>query len=318
MQNKICSLLLQAIRGCFATPMTRLNLIVKRIAVGGVIVGGACLYIVSYAQAIHGSYVQAGSFTKKANAYKFKKRLQSQTTYPVSVSHKSTLYVVRVGPIPTVTEKEEVALMISSQPHRVLPKETEVIPALVSAPVDAVRHAPLFGGLFHKQQAATTQEFQPVKTHPVAVKHARHRARQPQQVVPVSQEQQHASVFAALSPTHLFADDAAPAVHHDVYDSKMGAVAPVARPFIPFLSGEASYTWPVIEGFHFNVKSLSDISSTTETKGWGGRVAVGMLRAYNDLFSYTGEIGWGYYGRSNLTPQFQLVPGASTAPDGTI
>ena len=95
-----------------------------------------------------------------------------------------------------------------------------------------------------------------------------------------------------------------------LYAGEMGAVDGGVNPaYVPFVSGEASYTWPKIGQFSGNEKGLRNITSVADTKGWGGRVAVGLLHAMTERFSYSGEMGWGYYGNTTITPRFHATSG---------
>jgi hypothetical protein len=84
--------------------------------------------------------------------------------------------------------------------------------------------------------------------------------------------------------------------------------------FVPFLAGEASYTWPQIDGYNANFQSLANVTSTVQNQGWGGRFAAGLMHAMSDRFAYSAEMGWGYYGHVNLEPRFTVSNGAQVIP----
>jgi hypothetical protein len=74
-----------------------------------------------------------------------------------------------------------------------------------------------------------------------------------------------------------------------------GSMGPVSMAsYTPYLTGEASYTWPQINNPTVNGNS---VSSTQQ--GWGGRLGGGMMYGYSEKLSFTGEIGGGYYGSTN-------------------
>lgn len=75
--------------------------------------------------------------------------------------------------------------------------------------------------------------------------------------------------------------------------AQAGTMGSVSRPsFIPFIGGEAAYTWNQVQQLSIN-RFLSDDS----TSGWGGRLSLGIIHPYSDRLSFTSEIGGGYYGR---------------------
>lgn len=100
-----------------------------------------------------------------------------------------------------------------------------------------------------------------------------------------------------------------------------GAMGPVSSHvlpiFTPFISGEAAYSWPQIGGLQVNVPNMANVSSVNEDHGWGGRLAVGILHAMTERFAFSGEMGWGYYGNTNVEPRFgvsgvQVIPSQDT------
>ena len=107
-----------------------------------------------------------------------------------------------------------------------------------------------------------------------------------------------------------------PTFNNSNHISKMGVLRPLVSDFVPFIAGEASYNWPNIDGYKLNIATLSNISSKVNNNGWGGRFSAGLLRAYNEKFSYTGEIGLGYYGNSTLNPIYKKVSGAQKVLPG--
>ncbi|NCT56447.1 MAG: hypothetical protein GW760_01865 [Legionella sp.] len=79
------------------------------------------------------------------------------------------------------------------------------------------------------------------------------------------------------------------------------------RSFIPFVGGEAAYTWNQIQQLSFN-QFVTDNS----TKGWGGRLSLGMRLSYSERLSFTSEVGGGYYG--NVAGNLDASP--TVQPEG--
>lgn len=77
--------------------------------------------------------------------------------------------------------------------------------------------------------------------------------------------------------------------------AQAGSMGPISMAsYTPYLTGEASYTWPQIGS------SIVDQDIfTTSSQGWGGRLGAGMMYGYNEKLAFTGEIGGGYYGSRN-------------------
>lgn len=70
-----------------------------------------------------------------------------------------------------------------------------------------------------------------------------------------------------------------------------------------FFALEGGYTWNMIDGYNFTGVN-GNITSIEDNQGYTGRIAAGVMSAIDDQFAVTGEVGWGYYGRTNLTPRF--------------
>ena len=95
-----------------------------------------------------------------------------------------------------------------------------------------------------------------------------------------------------------------------------GSMGPVsmASSYTPYLTGEASYTWPQLGNLMIN----KDLTTTT-SQGWGGRLGAGMMYNYNEKLSFTGELGGGYYGSKNrkvMTTTGAVASNGSMAIDG--
>lgn len=71
--------------------------------------------------------------------------------------------------------------------------------------------------------------------------------------------------------------------------------ASMQSPNMVFASLEGSYTWNKISSYSVNSREVD-----ASTKGWGGRIAGGMIHPITDKLRVTGEIGGGYYGRPVL------------------
>ena len=78
--------------------------------------------------------------------------------------------------------------------------------------------------------------------------------------------------------------------------------------FAPFVSLEGGYTANKINGYSFssNVDTIT-YTSVKKKDQYTGRLAVGILSMMDDQFGFTGELGWGYYGRTTLTPPTGLL-----------
>lgn len=72
---------------------------------------------------------------------------------------------------------------------------------------------------------------------------------------------------------------------------------------ISFLALEGGYTWNQIENYDFSLTGLNGrFYSHKSDKGFSGRLAGGIIRPINEQFALSSEIGFGYYGRTNLNP----------------
>ncbi|HAT8179939.1 TPA: hypothetical protein JA361_10850 [Legionella pneumophila] len=70
-----------------------------------------------------------------------------------------------------------------------------------------------------------------------------------------------------------------------------------------FVSLEGGYTWSSIDGYNFTIVGTNNTLTSTEDKqGYSGRLAVGVLSMIDDQYGFTGEVGWGYYGRTTINP----------------
>jgi len=97
--------------------------------------------------------------------------------------------------------------------------------------------------------------------------------------------------------------------------------------FVPFLAGEGMYTWPEIDGYRIRVTNIATSTGTEsavftsqpDNKGWGGRLAVGMMHFMSGQlqpFAGSVEAGWGYYGKVNLVPRVTVSSGVQVIPSG--
>lgn len=88
-----------------------------------------------------------------------------------------------------------------------------------------------------------------------------------------------------------------------------GSMGPVATPGLEFfVSGEGGYTWNQLGGFVLSTTE-GTIFSKENNQGGTARVAVGAIHpVMNNLFSMSGEIGWGYYGKTSYTANTTIVP----------
>lgn len=70
-----------------------------------------------------------------------------------------------------------------------------------------------------------------------------------------------------------------------------------------FLALEGGYVWNSIGGYDFALVGTSNtVTSTTTKQHYGGRIAAGALNLIDEQFGFTGELGWGYYGKTTLNP----------------
>ncbi len=99
----------------------------------------------------------------------------------------------------------------------------------------------------------------------------------------------------------------------------MGAVHQKEAPYFkPFISGEGLYSWPKIHGYTMNIPApdtntgVSDVNN----RGWGGRVAAGVMHSMTELFALSGEIGWGYYGHTQMPIRFSSPLTANAIAQG--
>ena len=93
---------------------------------------------------------------------------------------------------------------------------------------------------------------------------------------------------------------------------------------VPFLAGEGMYTWPDVAGYNVNILNINSsgeqdatITSTENNKGWGGRLAAGLMHPFSQRFSGSAELGWGYYGQMDLDPRITVTSGVQVIPTGS-
>lgn len=60
----------------------------------------------------------------------------------------------------------------------------------------------------------------------------------------------------------------------------------------PFIVGEATANY-----IAYQPEIINNITGSQVSNIWGGRFGAGLTRKYRDKFSFTSEIGYGYYGR---------------------
>lgn len=85
----------------------------------------------------------------------------------------------------------------------------------------------------------------------------------------------------------------------------MGPIEPVAPCLSSFLALEGGYTWNQLDGYNYSLTGFNaSIYSRESNNGFTGRLSAGMLRSgIDELFSLSGEIGYGYYGRTTYNPR---------------
>jgi hypothetical protein len=76
-----------------------------------------------------------------------------------------------------------------------------------------------------------------------------------------------------------------------------------------FVSLEGGYTWNSINGVEVTVPGLT-FSPTKQLSQLSGRIAGGIIHMIDDSVGITGELGWGYYGRTTFSVDttFSTVP----------
>lgn len=90
-----------------------------------------------------------------------------------------------------------------------------------------------------------------------------------------------------------------------------------------FMSLEGGYTWNTIDGYSFALLGTNTFITSTETQDqYSARLAAGMINMMDDQFGVTGELGWGYYGKTTLNPNLAnnavLIPGNSLTISHTL
>lgn len=107
------------------------------------------------------------------------------------------------------------------------------------------------------------------------------------------------------------------------YAGVMGPVA-MTPTLYTFVGAEGGYTWNDIDGITFNSQDSGGDdffeNGTTSSKNSGGsaRLYAGLMRLiYSDWLYFSGEVSWGYYGKTTLTLNFTTNNPNSGDPNGT-
>ena len=79
------------------------------------------------------------------------------------------------------------------------------------------------------------------------------------------------------------------------YAGSMGPMSQVMPSSVPYVGLEGSYSWNQTDGFRLNSQS-PNISN----QPWGGRLSAGIVRPYSERLRFSGELGGGYYGSTNV------------------
>ncbi len=70
-----------------------------------------------------------------------------------------------------------------------------------------------------------------------------------------------------------------------------------------FFSVQGGMTRNGIDGFAFTILGTdSAVVSVENNQQWSGRLAAGLMSRVYDNFAVSGEVGWGYYGRTKSNP----------------
>lgn len=80
-----------------------------------------------------------------------------------------------------------------------------------------------------------------------------------------------------------------------------------------FASLELGYTTNTINNYEFTITGLegAPLSSIKNSQHYAARLAAGMINMIDELWGMSGELGWGYYGRTTLNPEFVGFGGLS-------
>jgi hypothetical protein len=71
----------------------------------------------------------------------------------------------------------------------------------------------------------------------------------------------------------------------------------------PFVSLEGGLAWNTIDGYNYSITGTNlALASTEKNDGFAARLALGMISMWDDQFGLTGEVAWGYYGKSSYSP----------------
>lgn len=70
-----------------------------------------------------------------------------------------------------------------------------------------------------------------------------------------------------------------------------------------FVALEGGYTLTSASNYNFNLVGVGTLNSIQSKQHYTGRLAAGAISMMDD-FGFTGELGWGYYGRVTLNPAF--------------
>lgn len=94
----------------------------------------------------------------------------------------------------------------------------------------------------------------------------------------------------------------------------MGEVKKPLPILVPYVAGEAMYTWPQVKGgLNVSVPSVGTFNSTVDKIGWGGRMAGGAMHPFSEKWAGAFEFGWGYYGSFDIKPSVTLVGSGSNS-----
>jgi len=72
-----------------------------------------------------------------------------------------------------------------------------------------------------------------------------------------------------------------------------------------FFAIEGGYAQNDIDGYNFTITpAFGTITSTDDNQNYLLRLSAGMMASLDDQVAVSGEMGWGYYGKTTLTPVF--------------
>ncbi|TAL61575.1 MAG: hypothetical protein EPN84_07760 [Legionella sp.] len=83
----------------------------------------------------------------------------------------------------------------------------------------------------------------------------------------------------------------------------------------PFFALEGGFANNSFDGYNFTLSpALGTITSSEDKQNYLARISAGMIMSIEEQFAVSGELGWGYYGKTTLTPVFVSYTGPVFVP----